>query len=128
MHGKGIPALVRQAGHAVLGVDRLFFQKFIGLYSRAALHEQHHRHGHQHKQGTQPQPGGEIGAEIPVLGQRTKGDQRDRTQDAQRCGQRHFGRVGMGLGQVVVRLGQCDFAQGGGIVPGGVLRLAELVF
>ena len=37
--GKGIPPFLHQTGHAVLGVDGLFFQKFVRLNGRAALHE-----------------------------------------------------------------------------------------
>ena len=64
MSGKGITPLPHQAGYAILSVDGLFFEKFIRLYRRAALHKQHHRYGYQRQQNAQPQPGGKILADV----------------------------------------------------------------
>ena len=61
--GKSIPPFLHQTGHAVLGVDGLFFQKFVRLNGRAALHEKNDSYSNKHQQDGQPKAGGSSLAE-----------------------------------------------------------------
>ena len=126
---KGVAALLRKAGDAVLSLDGLLLQKFIRPHRRTALHEDSHRCGDDDQQRNEADAPRQVipDAEQAGLAQRPQRQQRDGGDDTERRRQRQPGRVGLGLGKVVVGLGQRHPGQGRGIVL-GVLRLGRVVF